>query len=84
MGEKASEELHGFFDKMLENMFYFQHPWHPLLKQKNTYPIQVWDIWQQYIQIHVTWHLGTWFSGGLGSGKLTVGLHDALFQPKSF
>ena len=29
-------------------------------------------------------HVGTWFSGGLGSGRLTVGLDDlkVLFQPK--
>ena len=32
------------------------------------------------------WHLGTWFSGGLGSGRFTVGLDDlkGLFQPKQF
>jgi len=32
------------------------------------------------------WHLGTWFSGGLGSVRLTVGLDDfkGLFQPKRF
>lgn len=32
------------------------------------------------------WPLGTWFSGGLGSVGLTVGLDDfeGLFQPKRF
>jgi len=32
------------------------------------------------------WHSGTWFSGGLGSVRLTVGLNDlkGLFQPKRF
>jgi len=32
------------------------------------------------------WHLGTWFSGGLGSVRFTVGLDDlkGLFQPKLF
>jgi len=32
------------------------------------------------------WHLGTWFSGGLDSVKLMVGLRDltGLFQPKLF
>ena len=32
------------------------------------------------------WCLGTWFSGGLGSARLTVGLDDlkGLFQPKLF
>ena len=32
------------------------------------------------------WCLGTWFSGGLGSAGLTVGLDDlkGLFQPKRF
>ena len=32
------------------------------------------------------WCLGTWFSGGLGSVGLTVGLDDVkgLFQPKQF
>lgn len=30
-----------------------------------------------------TWSLGTWFSGGLGSAMLTVGLDlKGLFQPK--
>jgi len=31
-----------------------------------------------------TWYLGTWFSGGLGSVRFTVGLDDltGLFQPK--
>ena len=30
------------------------------------------------------WCLGIWFSGGLGSVRFMVGLHDlkALFQPK--
>jgi len=29
-------------------------------------------------------HFGTWFSGGLGSGKLMIGLNylKSLFQPK--
>ncbi|KAK4810447.1 LOW QUALITY PROTEIN: hypothetical protein QYF61_004227, partial [Mycteria americana] len=33
-----------------------------------------------------TWHLGTWFSGGLGSVRFTVGLDDlkGLFQPIRF
>ena len=32
------------------------------------------------------WHLGTWFSGGLGSARVMVGLDDlkGLFQPKRF
>ena len=32
------------------------------------------------------WHLGTWFSGGLGSVRFMVGLDDlkGLFQPKRF
>ena len=32
------------------------------------------------------WCLGTWFSGGLGSVRFTVGLDDlkGLFQPKRF
>ena len=32
----------------------------------------------------MTWCLGTWFSGGLGSVRFTVGLDDlkGLFQPK--
>ena len=32
------------------------------------------------------WRLGTWFSGGLGSVRFTVGLNDlkGLFQPKFF
>ena len=32
------------------------------------------------------WHLGTWFSGGVGSARLAVGLGDlkGLFQPKQF
>jgi len=31
------------------------------------------------------WRLGTWFSGGLGSVRLTVGLDlKGLFQPKLF
>ena len=32
------------------------------------------------------WCLGTWFSGGLGSARLKVGLDDlkGLFQPKQF
>ena len=32
------------------------------------------------------WCLGTWFTGGLGSAQLTVGLDDlkGLFQPKQF
>ena len=32
------------------------------------------------------WHLGTWFSGGLGRVRFTVGLDDlkGLFQPKQF
>ena len=32
------------------------------------------------------WHLGTWFSGGLGNVRLTVGLDDlkGLFQSKRF
>lgn len=32
------------------------------------------------------WHLGTWFSGGLNSVKLMVGLNDinSLFQSKWF
>ena len=32
------------------------------------------------------WHLGTWFSGGLGSVRLMVGLDDLKgpFQPKRF
>jgi len=31
-------------------------------------------------------YLGTWFSGGLDSARLTVGLHDlqGLFQSKQF
>ena len=30
-----------------------------------------------------TWHLGTWFSGGLGSVIFTVGLMSkGIFQPK--
>ena len=31
------------------------------------------------------WHLGTWFSGGLGSVRFMVGLDDlkSLFEPKS-
>ena len=34
------------------------------------------DVWM--------WHLGTWFSGGLGRVGLMVGLNDlkGLFQPK--
>jgi len=32
------------------------------------------------------WHLGTWFSGGLGSVRFMVGLNDlkGFFQPKRF
>ena len=32
------------------------------------------------------WHLGTWFSGGVGSVRLSVGLNDlkGLFQSKLF
>ena len=32
------------------------------------------------------WHLGTWFSSGLGSVRFMVGLNDlqGLFQPKCF
>ena len=32
------------------------------------------------------WRLGTWFSGGLGSARLMVGLNDlqGLFKPKRF
>lgn len=32
------------------------------------------------------WHLGTWFSGGLGNVMSTAGLHDfkGLFQPPEF
>ena len=32
------------------------------------------------------WHLGTWFSGGLGSARSTAGLDDlrSLFQAKQF
>ena len=42
--------------------------------------------WRYYLKDVQTWHLGTWFSGGLGSLRLTVGLDDlkALFQPKRF
>jgi len=34
----------------------------------------------------LTWRSGTWFSGGLGSVRFTVGLNDLkdLFQPKWF
>ena len=33
-----------------------------------------------------TWRFGTWFSGGLGSVRLAVGLNDlkGLLQPKRF
>ena len=32
------------------------------------------------------WCLGTWFSGGLGSVRFTVGLDDlkGIFEPKRF
>ena len=32
------------------------------------------------------WRVGTWFSGGLGSARLTVGLNDlkGLFQRNRF
>lgn len=32
------------------------------------------------------WHLGTWFSSGIGSGGLVIGLNDVngLFQSKCF
>jgi len=32
------------------------------------------------------WHIGTWFSGGVGCVSLTAGLDDlkGLFQPEQF
>ena len=39
-----------------------------------------------YLKDMQIWRLGAWFSGGLGSVRLMVGLDDltSLFQPKGF
>ena len=39
-----------------------------------------------YLKEVQMWHLGMWFSGGLGSVRVMVGLNDikGLFQPKLF
>lgn len=57
-----------------------------IVKNKNRLPRRVvqsssLDIFKRYI-----WHLGTWWSGGLGSVKLLVGLNYSrrFFQPKQF
>ena len=41
--------------------------------------------WRNLKDVQI-WHLGTWFSGGLGSVRFTVGLNvlKGLFQPKWF
>ena len=38
----------------------------------------------RYLKDVQLWHLGTWFSGGLGSDRLKVGFNGlkGLFQPK--
>jgi len=40
----------------------------------------------RYLKDAQIWHLKTWFSGGLGSVRLIVGLDDleSLFHPKLF
>jgi len=52
--------------------------------ESDQWPIKILShsIWIKFS--YITRHLGTWFSGGLGSVRLMVGLDDlkGVFQPK--